>query len=274
MQERNWNWKNNRLFCHIFCHWWSFIWGGGSPGPSPPPSWLRYAPIKENKKGIRKFSARFLVVSKKILTVQKIVLSSSRGQGNFRGLEASRPRTRPSRLRPRASKRASKGLHLWYPAYACYASHKLQLLASVCKSTLSRSLRNMVDCKTLPFRLEKGKSCGLAVADFKNYEVVDLRLRIQESWNVIANLLLRTKLLNVQMRTCGWRLRKLKFGCGLRTWKKLAVPCTANNTLSLAFDLAIGLYSLKILSVPVTLRWQKILYFWPRPQLSLPPICS
>ena len=34
----------------------------------------------------------------------KIVLSSSRGQGNFRGLEASRPRTRPSRTRLRTSK--------------------------------------------------------------------------------------------------------------------------------------------------------------------------
>ena len=30
----------------------------------------------------------------KILTVQKILLSSSRGQANFRGLEASRPRPR------------------------------------------------------------------------------------------------------------------------------------------------------------------------------------
>ena len=29
----------------------------------------------------------------KILTIQKILLSSSRGQANFRGLEASRPRT-------------------------------------------------------------------------------------------------------------------------------------------------------------------------------------
>ena len=38
----------------------------------------------------------------KILTIQKIVLSSSRGQANFRGLEASRPRTLPSR--PRTSK--------------------------------------------------------------------------------------------------------------------------------------------------------------------------
>ena len=31
----------------------------------------------------------------KILTFQKVVLSSSRGQANFRGLEASRPRPRP-----------------------------------------------------------------------------------------------------------------------------------------------------------------------------------
>ena len=38
----------------------------------------------------------------KNLTIQKIVLSSSRGQANFRGLEASRPRTWPSR--PRTSK--------------------------------------------------------------------------------------------------------------------------------------------------------------------------
>ena len=38
----------------------------------------------------------------KILTFQKIVLSSSREQANFRGLEASRPRTSPSR--PRTSK--------------------------------------------------------------------------------------------------------------------------------------------------------------------------
>ena len=33
----------------------------------------------------------------KILTFQKIVLSSSRGQANFRGLEASRPRPRTSK---------------------------------------------------------------------------------------------------------------------------------------------------------------------------------
>ena len=40
----------------------------------------------------------------KILTFQKIVLSSSRGQANFRGLEASRPRPRTWPSRPRTSK--------------------------------------------------------------------------------------------------------------------------------------------------------------------------
>ena len=50
------------------------------------------------KKVLCRFSARFLAFSNELLTVQKyVVLSSSRGQGNFRGLET-------SRLRPRTSK--------------------------------------------------------------------------------------------------------------------------------------------------------------------------
>ena len=53
--------------------------------------------LRKTKKGLRKFSARFLALSNKISTVQKIELSSSRGQGNFRGLEASRPRPRTSK---------------------------------------------------------------------------------------------------------------------------------------------------------------------------------
>ena len=40
----------------------------------------------------------------KISTIQKKVLSSSRGQANFRGLEASRPRPRTWPSRPRSSK--------------------------------------------------------------------------------------------------------------------------------------------------------------------------
>ena len=49
----------------------------------PPPFAYAYALSEENKKGVRKFSARFLAFSNEISTVQKIVLSSSRGQGNF-----------------------------------------------------------------------------------------------------------------------------------------------------------------------------------------------
>ena len=56
-------------------------------------NFFRRFPLEENKKRSRKFSARFLALSNKVSTVQKIVLSSSRGQGNFRVLKASRPRT-------------------------------------------------------------------------------------------------------------------------------------------------------------------------------------
>ena len=72
-----------------------------------PKFFCRQSPKEENKKGLRKFFARFLAFSNKILTVQKIVLSSCRGQGNFRELEASRPmpRTWSSRPRPSTSKR-------------------------------------------------------------------------------------------------------------------------------------------------------------------------
>ena len=45
---------------------------------------------KKKKKGLHKNFSGDL----KILTFQEIVLSSSRGQANFRGLEASRPRPR------------------------------------------------------------------------------------------------------------------------------------------------------------------------------------
>ena len=57
----------------------------------------------QKKRSSQKFSRRsprknvfqkiFLSLHK-VLTIQKIVLSSSRGQANFRGLEASRPRPR------------------------------------------------------------------------------------------------------------------------------------------------------------------------------------
>ena len=70
---------------------------GAGPMPSPPTLGYAYATSEENKNVVRKFSARFLAFSNEISTVQKIVLSSSRGQGNFRRLEASRPRPRTSK---------------------------------------------------------------------------------------------------------------------------------------------------------------------------------
>ena len=53
----------------------------------------------QKKKASQKFFRRSPQknVFHKILTIQKILLSSSRGQANFRGLEASRPRPRTSK---------------------------------------------------------------------------------------------------------------------------------------------------------------------------------
>ena len=64
---------------------------------------FRQSPKKRSSQKIFKRSLRKNVFQKnfqalhKILTIQKILLSSSRGQANFRGLEASRPRPRTSK---------------------------------------------------------------------------------------------------------------------------------------------------------------------------------
>ena len=61
------------------------------------------AQVLSKKKKKKVFTKIFQAIQKnfqalhKILTIQKIVLSSSRGQANFRGLEASRPRPRTSK---------------------------------------------------------------------------------------------------------------------------------------------------------------------------------
>ena len=61
------------------------------------------SPEKKKKRSSQKFFKRspqknvfqkIFITLHKILTIQKILLSSSRGQANFRGLEASRPRPR------------------------------------------------------------------------------------------------------------------------------------------------------------------------------------
>ena len=107
MLKRNWNFRNKRLFV-TFLSLAKFRLGRGLP----PPGYAN-APIEKNKKGVRKFSARFLVFSNKISTVQKIVLSSSRGQCNFRGPKASRPRPRTGGFEAKDFKMCPRGLHLW-----------------------------------------------------------------------------------------------------------------------------------------------------------------
>ena len=67
---------------------------------------FRRSPKKKKKRSSQKFFKRsplknvfqkIFQALHKILTFQKILLSSSRGQANFRGLEASRPRPRTSK---------------------------------------------------------------------------------------------------------------------------------------------------------------------------------
>ena len=79
----------------------------------------------KQKKDLRKFSARFLAFFIKILTVQHIVLSSTRGPGNFRGLEASTPRPGLENVssRPRTSSRTPPlvaKLYYTYPHYVLW----------------------------------------------------------------------------------------------------------------------------------------------------------
>ena len=74
------------------------------PRPRTKDTKRKCSPKKKKKRSSQKFFKRsprknaFQKIFQplhKILTFQKIVLSSSRGQANFRGLEASRPRPRP-----------------------------------------------------------------------------------------------------------------------------------------------------------------------------------
>ena len=76
-------------------------------------------PPPPQKKGLHKnFSSDLHKALHKILTIQKIVLSSSRGQVNFRGLEASRPRPKDLTFEAKAKdfkmcfRGRPRGLHL------------------------------------------------------------------------------------------------------------------------------------------------------------------
>ena len=112
MLERNW--RNNRLFCHIFVISEITIRGGLPPSPC-----LRLCSNWGKQKRCSQIFCEVSGVFQRNFNCSKIVLSSSRGQGNFRGLEASRPRPRTSKCVLEdstfvISRGRPRGLHLCY----------------------------------------------------------------------------------------------------------------------------------------------------------------
>ena len=111
---------------------------------------------------------------------------------------------------------------------------------------------------------KKLRTCG---ADFKYYKVSDLRLRIQDSWNVVADLRLRTKLLNVQLRTCRCGLRKLKIGCGFADCGLKKKTCGAQHCQS-ASQWHQACYFLS----GTILAWEGTIFVWKGRAPKWPPV--
>ena len=107
MLKRNRNWRNKIGFFVTFLSLVKFQFGGGPPAPTLG---YAFAPNEENKKVFTNFPRGFWRFPTKLLLFKQIVLSSSRGQGNFRGLEASRARPRTWPSRPRTSKCVLEGV--------------------------------------------------------------------------------------------------------------------------------------------------------------------
>ena len=135
-----------------------------------------------------------------------------------------------------------------YSPYVFYTSHMSQLLTYFCQSTLSSSLRDVVNCRTLSLgskklrtsnitklrtcgcRLQELQSCGLRLRTSRIRKLRTCGCRFKN-----PEKSLRTKLLNVHLRTCGCGLRKLKFGCGFADLKK-NLRCPALQLLPYCFE--------------------------------------
>ena len=94
-----------------FCHWWKFNWGEARLA-KPTLQLRKIKKVFTNfPRGFWRFQQNF--------NGSKIVLSSSRGQGNFRGPKASRPRTWGFEAKAKDFKMCRRGqgrprgLHLW-----------------------------------------------------------------------------------------------------------------------------------------------------------------
>ena len=109
--------------------------------------------LRKTKKNVRKSFTKFLAFPNKILMVQKIVLSSSRGQGNFRGLEALKPRPRTSKC---VLKDSTSGCEY------------VQLCSKKIMPKLDNDFREYFERKEGEKVLAKCKSCKLAATPVPN----------------------------------------------------------------------------------------------------------
>ena len=115
MLKRNWNWRNNRLFCHIFVIGESSI----GRGPCPPSPCLRLCSKWEKQKTCSQIFREVSGVFQRNFNCSKnsAVLKPRTGQfsrrlrdqGQGQGLEASRPRPRTSKSVLEAKMRAKVG---------------------------------------------------------------------------------------------------------------------------------------------------------------------
>ena len=81
MLKRNWNWRNNWLFCHIFVIGEISI-GGGGAGLQPPPPWLHLCSNKQKQKRYLQIFREFSGVFQQNFNYSKnsAVLEPSTGQ--------------------------------------------------------------------------------------------------------------------------------------------------------------------------------------------------
>ena len=130
MLKRNWNWRNNRLFCHIF------VIGEISIGVRP--AWLSQCSNCGKQKRYLQIFREVSGVFQQNFNGSKIVLSSSRGQANFWGLEASRPRPRTSKCVLEAKDVLEDSTSVKYGIFTLHHCHYRGRVVSASASQQSR----------------------------------------------------------------------------------------------------------------------------------------
>ena len=156
------------------------------------------------------FSKKIFQALHKILTIQKIVLSSRRGQANFRGLEASRPRPRTSKCVLEAKdvlEDSTSGSTPPFPFAECFVSKSLRLIFALQRETskrVSKMLKPSSSGNQIPKVFAGGKSLGLAHRNLDAERNADRKQNAKRIQNADEY-----KMLNVSFI----KKRKYKEGC-------------------------------------------------------------